>query len=610
VRERDYFQPRLPEEVVPSPALDGATLDGSDPVEFHGEVFVDPDETAGLPGPPPDGAVVLVRAHTHRRRVFPSLAKLRLPKTSARATRRSEKAQTEVERAGSSDVERSAGYRSGPRGSGVAGGVLSALLALYDHDDPDDSLSSAATSGYSTPASVRSLSRDRRGRSGERRGARSMSPSQIESESVTLAAVTGAHSPIPKSPSSTKRFSLPDVGKALGFDSRPAVERNGAGVFGSLIATTGNITGAAAPAPSTIAPNLKRPGYHISRYSYEEVPPPRVLHRSQSMRSLAHAKQTPSESGSTSLVDSPSGMTPADKFERIPTTTSGAPLFISPLNSAAPAVGAGDGPSYRSKWSEVLSLPKRGMQYSSSAATTPGESIRTTGTINTDDGSFLDEKSRTVPRMGREKDARDEQRRERRRRKKKQEVFIIRHIEDLLARQTFVLKLARAMMMFGGPTHRLQAQMQSTARVLEISLSCMYLPDTMLMAFDDEVTSTSSVKLIKQGSALDLTKLTYAYKIYWAVIHDEMSVSEASNTLDELMCSKSTYRAPALIFFGGMASASICSVSFHGSLVDSLISFPLGCILVAVQIFSARNELYSNVFECVFRTSCHALTHC
>ena len=82
------------------------------------------------------------------------------------------------------------------------------------------------------------------------------------------------------------------------------------------------------------------------------------------------------------------------------------------------------------------------------------------------------------------------------------------------------------------------------------------------------------------------------------VIHDDMSVTDASAALDELMLSKPLYSPWQLIFFGGMASASICSVSFNGSLIDSLISFPLGALLVAVQMLSVRNELYSNVFEC------------
>ena len=65
------------------------------------------------------------------------------------------------------------------------------------------------------------------------------------------------------------------------------------------------------------------------------------------------------------------------------------------------------------------------------------------------------------------------------------------------------------------------------------------------------------------------------------------------------MLSKPLYSPWQLVFFGGMASASICSVSFNGSLIDSLISFPLGAMLVAIQMLSVRNELYSNVFECV-----------
>lgn len=72
-------------------------------------------------------------------------------------------------------------------------------------------------------------------------------------------------------------------------------------------------------------------------------------------------------------------------------------------------------------------------------------------------------------------------------------------------------------MMFGAPTHRLQSQLQSTARVLDIELSCMYLPDVMLISFEDSATSTSSVKFIRQGSALNLSKLQDAFGVYWMV---------------------------------------------------------------------------------------------
>jgi uncharacterized membrane protein YjjP (DUF1212 family) len=73
------------------------------------------------------------------------------------------------------------------------------------------------------------------------------------------------------------------------------------------------------------------------------------------------------------------------------------------------------------------------------------------------------------------------------------------------------------------------------------------------------------------------------------------------------MLSKPLYSPLQIIFFGGMASASICSVSFNGSFIDSLISFPLGALLVSVQILSVKNELYSNVFEYVDISPAHTL---
>ena len=72
--------------------------------------------------------------------------------------------------------------------------------------------------------------------------------------------------------------------------------------------------------------------------------------------------------------------------------------------------------------------------------------------------------------------------------------------------------------------------------------------------------------------------LTYSYQ----VIHDKLSVSNASVELDVLMRKKPRYNWPMTIFIGGMCSAAICTVSFGGSFIDALVSFPLGALLVAI----------------------------
>ena len=67
---------------------------------------------------------------------------------------------------------------------------------------------------------------------------------------------------------------------------------------------------------------------------------------------------------------------------------------------------------------------------------------------------------------------------------------------------------------FVGPSHRLQAQISATARVLDIELSCMYLPDVMLISLEDGSTGTSNIKFIRQSSALDMGKLYDAFRLY------------------------------------------------------------------------------------------------
>jgi uncharacterized membrane protein YjjP (DUF1212 family) len=94
---------------------------------------------------------------------------------------------------------------------------------------------------------------------------------------------------------------------------------------------------------------------------------------------------------------------------------------------------------------------------------------------------------------------------------------IIQHVAAILARQQFILKLARAFMMFGSPSHRLEAQLQATARVLEINCQAVYLPGTCLISFGDDATHTSETKFLKQSTGLDLGKLLATHYLYWDV---------------------------------------------------------------------------------------------
>ncbi|KZT61436.1 DUF1212-domain-containing protein [Calocera cornea HHB12733] len=199
----------------------------------------------------------------------------------------------------------------------------------------------------------------------------------------------------------------------------------------------------------------------------------------------------------------------------------------------------------------------------------------------------------------RKKEAERRRRKKQKKRRLEKEIFITMHVAAVLQRQEFLLKLARALMMFGAPTHRLEALIQATGRVLDMNVSCVHLPSLMLLSFNDDTTRTSETKFLKQPQALDLGRLQDVHTVYNAVIHDKIGVKDASDRLDDIMRAKSRYRNLIAIIIGGLCSAFITPISFSGSFLDAMCAFPLGCLLVLIQQLASKNELFTHVFEIV-----------
>uniref|UniRef100_A0A0W0FGU4 DUF1212-domain-containing protein n=1 Tax=Moniliophthora roreri TaxID=221103 RepID=A0A0W0FGU4_MONRR len=660
--------------------------------------FIDPHENAGLPGTDIDTyanreAAALVRAHTRRKSKKPvekpedsggsyffgfgrsKKAKSTNSSKPSGGIRSRDYGNSEIDRLtggvdaplSGDDLERDADTASVSTTHGVGvvpprGGVLSALLALYNNQQAD-----GLSSGTSTPGSLfeeppgRPWIDHSRGRGwGRSGGMRSRShsnetpdeekdafkeefqkayenamkaarkPGHISDSPETDSAQsstppsppTSRSGPLLKEKSSYSSFHLP---LGFGTGSRPAQARNAGGVFGSLIASTGNISGVAAPTNSTLVPSVKRPGYHLSRYSYEDRLPTK-----KNNAKAPDAQHTPSKSfdsgmaattaprarprpaslmeldASMDIIEEPSLPRSDTHLVQTPVSAYISPAQITKDSSSDTGPYTGSFAGKRPKWTAVL----KDLPYGSSALSlhsgshggwrTP-KSGRSTPTPTPTSGSEGERGEWIGDAWLAEKERRERERKEKKRRKKA-EIYITRHVAQIIQRQEFILKLARVMMMFGAPAHRLQSQIKATARVLEVEISCMYLPDVMLISFDDSHTGTSQVKFLRQSSSLDLGKLSDAYKVYWKVIHDETSVSSASQELDELMRKPQIYNWWQSILIGGFCSAAICSVSFAGSFIDSVVVFPLGGLLVAIQMLSVRNELYSNVFEITVAT--------
>ncbi|KAJ5459608.1 uncharacterized protein N7458_001160 [Penicillium daleae] len=178
------------------------------------------------------------------------------------------------------------------------------------------------------------------------------------------------------------------------------------------------------------------------------------------------------------------------------------------------------------------------------------------------------------------------------------DIRITVHIEELLSRQSYLIRLCRALMKYGAPTHRLEEYMRMTARVLEIDGQFLYIPGCMIISFDDASTHTTEVKVVRSDQGIDLGKLADVHEIYKEVIHDVIGVEEAIQRLDETMKRHNKFHILFLIFAHGCASASVGPFAFNARPIDMPIAFLLGCLLGVLQlIFYPKSSLYSNVFE-------------
>ncbi|ETS61477.1 hypothetical protein PaG_04515 [Moesziomyces aphidis] len=495
----------------------------------------------------------------------------------------------------------------------TSGGVLGNLLRLYEQQQRDISARSAATSSV---ASNSEYNPDGDGRPlfGNHETAESIQ-AKLDSpgfqrkleryEKLGTAAVSTS--------SKVMRGVANETGIESALDERPKAARSGAGVFGALVATTGNLVGAVSPQHAQLGPNPKRPGWSLDRYLLPEMNAKTLKRTAQIVADAAPTPYRRSNVGSPLASRSHSLPTSPDPERRDSSTQANSPS------------ASGHATPHKKRPSSIMHLPLRthtgGSSVDGHGAVAsggirkrhliPGAMSRawTHSNLNTPDvnaGLGPDYFGPEAEKMHSDYHKQEWQRKLKKRakdKKRKEEIFITMHVAAILQRQQFIMKLARALMMFGAPTHRIETQIQQTGRVLDINCRCIYLPNLMLIAFGDDTTHTSETKFIKQGSGLDLTKLTDMHTIYWNVIHDKIGVEEASNQLDELMRRKPIIGRWPMVLIGGFASAFICvgPQGFNGSFIDALMAFPLGAFLVYCQSI-ITTELYSNVFEIVFAT--------
>lgn len=178
------------------------------------------------------------------------------------------------------------------------------------------------------------------------------------------------------------------------------------------------------------------------------------------------------------------------------------------------------------------------------------------------------------------------------------EARITVHIADLLQRQRFILRLCKALMLYGAPTHRLEEYMVMTSRVLEIDGQFLYVPGCMIISFGDITTRTSEVQLVRCNQGLNLWKLHEVHTVYKQVVHDIVSLEDANIEIDRILNGKNLYPPWLSVFLYAFCASMVTPFAFGGDWINIAISFAVGLCVGTLQfIVSQKSNLYSNVFE-------------
>ncbi|KAK7705529.1 hypothetical protein SLS64_007896 [Diaporthe eres] len=175
-------------------------------------------------------------------------------------------------------------------------------------------------------------------------------------------------------------------------------------------------------------------------------------------------------------------------------------------------------------------------------------------------------------------------------------------IRGHISRHMYLIRLCRALMLYGAPTHRLEEEsryMSTSAQAIGVNAQFLYAPNCMLISFLDMATQTTKMTMVTSSQGIDLGRMRCVHEIYLDVLHGIITFDEGTGRLEEVMSRERRYCDSLCVLMYGCACACVAPFGFLGRWVDLPIAFVLGCILGLMQLYFARNRLFSNVLEIV-----------
>ncbi|KAI0226458.1 pheromone-regulated protein prm10 [Massospora cicadina] len=170
-------------------------------------------------------------------------------------------------------------------------------------------------------------------------------------------------------------------------------------------------------------------------------------------------------------------------------------------------------------------------------------------------------------------------------------------IESILKRQRFLCDLARAFILYGAPSHRMEANLCTAAQTLDVDASFASLPGLMFISFTCQETHTSETVLLRVSPGYDMHKLDRAVNIYQRVVKEDLLLADADVELQQVLSTPPLYPPWAELLSYGVGAFGSASMLFGGGIREAGLAGGLGLLVGLLALLARRFASYTNIFE-------------
>ncbi|KAJ2960086.1 hypothetical protein NQZ79_g4462 [Umbelopsis isabellina] len=170
-------------------------------------------------------------------------------------------------------------------------------------------------------------------------------------------------------------------------------------------------------------------------------------------------------------------------------------------------------------------------------------------------------------------------------------------IANILQKQSLIRQLARCLMRYGCPSHRLESVVRQVSKTLRIEADYVYIPNIMLMSFIDSSTHTTETYFVRELQGFHMSRLEEIYRLEKLISHGEVTVESALEYMDTVMTSPEYYPKWAMLVAYAAAGFAAAILFFGGSWKDAGLATALSFLLACYEIFANYVVALGPLFE-------------